>query len=413
MDFNLKDFRFPGEFEKQQAVFMNWTDEAPDKEGLEIQDAFAEIIKALIGHVKVYVNVGIEGYRENCLSYLNKHEVNISDVNFVYYPDPIFYFRDQGPNIMVDKKGHLIEVNTNFNIYGHSNDQDPVAQGARKNAIHSAVEIGATGIVNTDVYTEGGNREYSGKGSMISCLSTELSRNPGKTKEELEAEYKRIFNLNRVIWIERPLFADDNIMRGVLDIVDGRPVFGSSTAGHTDEMCRFVDSNTILLAEVTEEEAEKYNSLRISKGILDKTYEMLKEIKDDDGNPYRIVRMPVADHVLVEYKNNERGYERLVKVATKGTGVMPDGTKVPEESVLICPAVSYCNFLIANDVVVGQKYYHEGMSESIREKDERARKILEECFPGRKVVMIDTLALNTKGGGVHCWTRNCAAAETE
>ena len=28
------------------------------------------------------------------------------------------------------------------------------------------------------------------------------------------------------------------------------------------------------------------------------------------------------------------------------------------------------------------------------------------CFPDRKVVMIDSLALNLAGGGVHCWTKN-------
>ncbi len=408
MQSNYSDFRFPGEFEKQQAVFTVWTTAPAEKEGLDIQNVLAQIIKTLVGHVDVYVNVGMEGAKEQCLEYLKKYDVDPAAVKFIHHPDVGFFFRDQGPNIMVNDKGELLEVNTAFNMYGYADDNDPVALMSRKDAVHCAVELGCFNILNTKVYTEGGNREYSGKGTMMSCLSTELSRNPKLTKEELEEEYKRIFNLNRVIWIERPMFADDNTMKGVLDHYNGEPVYGSSMAGHTDEMCRFVDSHTILLAEVTDEEAEKWENLKITKGILDRTYEMLKGLKDDDGEPYKIVRIPVADPIIIEYKEDEQGYKHMAG----GLGPerkFEDGTPMPEGKVLYCPAVSYCNFLIANDVVIGQRYYQEGMDENIRIKDEKAKAILEECFPGRKVVMINTLALNCRGGGVHCWTRNTAA----
>lgn len=407
---DLKSFRFPGEFEPQQAVFMNWTLDGPDKEGYIIQDVFAEIVKGLIGHISIYINVGVDGTRENCVQYLTAHGVDPQSVNFISYPDYIFYFRDQGPNIMTNAEGEMLEVNTAFNIYGVAADNDPVAEMSRKNAVHCAVELGCFNILNTHVYTEGGNREYTGKGTMMSCLSTELSRNPGLTKEELEEEYKRIFNLHRVIWIERPMFADDNVRRGPLDHIDGEPVFGSSSAGHTDEMCRFVDSHTILLAEVTEEEAEQWENLRITKGILDRTYEMLSGLLDDDGEPFKIVRIPVADPVIFEYKKDEAGYQHMYR----GLGPehrFADGTPIPEDRILFCPAVSYCNFLIANDVVIGQRYWREGMSENIKKKDAQAKEILEKCFPGREVIMVDTIALNMKGGGVHCWTRNVAATK--
>lgn len=39
----------------------------------------------------------------------------------------------------------------------------------------------------------------------------------------------------------------------------------------------------ILLAEVTEEEASKLESMRITKGRLDKAYEILKGETDADG----------------------------------------------------------------------------------------------------------------------------------
>lgn len=66
----------------------------------------------------------------------------------------------------------------------------------------------------------------------------------------------------------------------------------------------------------------------------------------------------------------------------------------------------------ATGIVLGQRYYHEGMDPVIKEKDEQAERVLQECFPDRKVVMIDSFALNLMGGGVHCWTKDVAAAAT-
>lgn len=50
------------------------------------------------------------------------------------------------------------------------------------------------------------------------------------------------------------------------------------------------------------------------------------------------------------------------------------------------------------------------MNEVVKEKDEQAKAVLESCFPDRKVIMIDSLALNLSGGGVHCWTKDVAAS---
>jgi agmatine deiminase len=76
----------------------------------------------------------------------------------------------------------------------------------------------------------------------------------------------------------------------------------------------------------------------------------------------------------------------------------------------VLPALSYCNFLIANNVVVAQKYYEEGMPEIIREKDENALQVLQTAFPDHRIVQINTLSLNLYGGGIHCHTRNIPAA---
>ena len=65
-------------------------------------------------------------------------------------------------------------------------------------------------------------------------------------------------------------------------------------------------------------------------------------------------------------------------------------------------ALSYFNFIITNKVIIGQNIWREGMPEELKLKDEIAAQILQSVFPNRKVIMIDALAVNLGGGGIHC-----------
>ncbi|HHT7189402.1 TPA: agmatine deiminase family protein [Bacillus cereus] len=58
---------------------------------------------------------------------------------------------------------------------------------------------------------------------------------------------------------------------------------------------------------------------------------------------------------------------------------------------------------------MAQKYYSDGLPLEVKNKDEKALKVLESVFPDRKVIAINTLALNSYGGGIHCNTRNIPA----
>ena len=73
--------------------------------------------------------------------------------------------------------------------------------------------------------------------------------------------------------------------------------------------------------------------------------------------------------------------------------------------ISVIAASSYCNFLITNGKVIGQKFWKEGLPDTVRRRDNEARRVLERAFPDRKVVMIDALALNLGGGGIHCITK--------
>lgn len=407
-----ENFRYPGEFEPQQYVFVCWVPPEEPIAGYDAESVCVEIVKNLVEEVQVYVNC--PPYAEVCRvrSLLAAQGVDVEKVRFTRVDDPNFYNRDSGADIMVDGKGHMVCVNQNFSLYALKTSDDPVCIAARRAGLHQAIEVGCCDFINSDVMcSEGGDKEFNGRGVLIAVESTECaSRNPQFSKKEIEAEYKRIFNLEKIIWLPQPLFSDENLYYGPLDIIDGEPVFGSSTAGHTDEMCRFVGPNKIMLAEVTEEEASARRSARLSKERLDAAYKVLSESVDANGNPFEIIRMPVPEPIEYTLRPSDSLYDTFRNEIHDGA--FSDGTPWPDGAELKFNAAGgYCNFLICNGVVIGQKYWREGLSDRTKEKDAQAEAILKECFPDRRVIMVETTALNLCGGGVHCWTKNIARAD--
>lgn len=56
-------------------------------------------------------------------------------------------------------------------------------------------------------------------------------------------------------------------------------------------------ANTILLAEVTEEEAATSPISAENKRRLDAAYEVVSKATDANGNPYKILRIPASGHI--------------------------------------------------------------------------------------------------------------------
>ena len=276
---DIGKFRFPGEFEPQTDVFINWLpDYCAGEDGDKAREVLVEVVKNLLGHVNVHVNCGCETSLEACKQMLADAGVDISDpdtsgqrntatdngdgkfspyIRFTQFDDWSVSIRDNGPDVMIDGEGNALAVNMRWSNYSNNDKMEPSQQLARRAGANMAIDLDVFDMVNSDMVSEGGNREFNGKGVMIAVEDTEVvKRNPEYTKQEIEGEYKRIWNLDKVIWIPKPLLEDDDIRKGPIDkLEDGTLVWPGSFAAHADEYCRFVDEDTVLLAEVTEEEA--------------------------------------------------------------------------------------------------------------------------------------------------------------
>lgn len=282
------DFRYVGEFEKQEAVMVCWADIPYSAEGYDVHEVFVQVIKNIMAEAKVYVNCGVEGSITRCIDVLGRNGIDVEKIHFTQFEDELYCARDYGPDFLVDDCGNKRLVSFDFNSYGMRSPQDPVSVLAKRIAPHMAVELGCTDILESPLITEGGDKEFNGAGICMAIEETEVhKRNPSYTREQIEAEYKRLFHLEKVIWIPAASYEDEDIFEGPLDVVGGEPIYRSLSAnGHIDEICRFVDGNTVLLAEVTEEEAGSLPSARVTKERLDRAYEILSKETDCSGKPF-------------------------------------------------------------------------------------------------------------------------------
>lgn len=407
---NENTYRYAGEFEEQEAVIVGWPRIIEPVKGMYTEAVMHEVVKSLIGQVdKVIINCGWLGTYERCREILTEGGIDLNDVTITQMPDMMHWMRDYGPDIIKNDKGEMRLVHFRFDMYGMGEEDSDMSIMCKKFAPHMAIEHGCYDIVESCLISEGGDKEFNGAGVMMAIEDTEVNkRNSSMTKEQVEEEFKRVFNLKKIIWLPLCHWEEEASTIGVLDYVDGKPVYRSGSAnGHIDELARFVDRNTVLLLDIDEEEAKTIESARITKERCDMAYEVLKNETDAEGNPIKIIRIPapIPEYITTtpeDWTNRTWGK----RFADNEEALLDDGTPMPEGEIIMQPAMSYINYLVCNKVVIAQCYWKEGKSEAIRKRDEEAMAALQKAYPDRKIIPIYSMALNIRGGGIHCATKN-------
>lgn len=245
--------------------------------------------------------------------------------------------------------------------------------------------------------SEGGAWEVNGEGILITTEAVQFQRNPKMSKADIEKEYARTLGIQKVIWLKEGVPEDQLSFKGQLP---GGIYTAVTTGGHTDEFVRFVSRDTILLGEVTQEEAEKDPVLKISRRVLEDAYQILSQEKGLDGKPFKIIRIPMPDPKIVTMKSGDGTFDFLK------TLTFEDGSIIREtDTIKVILASSYLNYLVTNNLVLMAKYYKEGAPKSTEEKDKKAAEILKSVFPDRDIVAIDVENINAGGGGIHCITQ--------
>ena len=421
------NYRGVGEFEPQESVLLTWPSTKYVYPGYDWESVAVEIVRELQAVVKVHIQVDFRTADE-IGGILKAAGVPLDNIEFVKFTSDfidvpktqqeaydmnyeVSYFRDYGAEVVMDDDGNRANVEFDqawFMLDGSTRYDRAAALQTAAQRWHAEL-VGIDKHITSMFTSEGGDRELNGDGVFMGVARTEIKkRNPQFTQEEVEREYARLFNVSKFVWLPEGSYDDEDYVAGAIPGPDGEyNAYRSQTAnGHVDEIARFVSPTTILLAEITEEEAREDELARLNKIRLDAAYEAICEATDAHGNPFEVVRIPTPEPIYVDFDMDIDSVVGTAWADVKDRDTLDDGSPAPKGLVKFLPALSYCNFLITNDLVLAQKYYSEGMPESVREKDEEALKVLQSCFPDRKVVQINTLALNLNGGGIHCFTRH-------
>jgi agmatine deiminase len=307
--------------------------------------------------------------------------------------------RDPGPIFLINNSGEMKLADFNWNTYGY----EYVYKDFRLEKFDSlygeiekreAARLGID-IISSEIVNEGGAFEINGNRVMMAIEETALQRNPGKSINEIEKEYLRLTGSKKMIWLKRSVIHDRAF--------DGPTVenwFTGGANGHIDEMARFVSNNTILLAQISDEERSGNPISKIDYEILEENFRILQQATDINGKPFQIIRIPSPNLNVPDYFT-----ELIVSDEWRAEGSLNLSSFANGDTIRITKAVSYMNFFISNDVVLIAMYWKEGMPESEKKKDEEVKKLLEQLFPERKIIQINPLAINRGGGGIHCATQ--------
>jgi agmatine deiminase len=156
---------------------------------------------------------------------------------------------------MVDNAGNKRLISFESSTYGMFGKEDAISRNLAAYAGFHASQLGITDTIYTRLTSEGGDREFNGNGIMLNSrgIQRSIKRNPGWSKKDVEDEFKRLFNIKKVIWIKYGTYFDEHMYLG--PIPDEHGLFNAyrsaSANGHIDEMARFASENTIILAEIT------------------------------------------------------------------------------------------------------------------------------------------------------------------
>ncbi|MRG97375.1 agmatine deiminase family protein [Polyangium spumosum] len=396
-------YSFPAEFEPHASIWLAWP-RYENKAGKPTEPVLMGIIRALHGHVSVDVLAQDEAEARAIRDRFAREAVPSDHVKIHAVPHADIWLRDMGPIFVKTSGGGRAVVDYAFNSWGYPGfDRSSKAARIEDAVDRSVARLRGLPVVPSSLSSEGGDRESNGAGTLMLTERVERQRNPGLSREQIEAEFRRTLGARSFVWLPQGIVEDDATWEGPLPGGIYTPL---TPGGHVDEFARFADARTILLGEVTEEEAREDTIRAMTRERLERARAAMEASVDQDGRPFRIVRVPMPEPLYDTMGPGDGVYETMKGMRYTSGVPFPKG-----EPVRIIVSTSYLNFLVTNGVVLVQVYFKEGRSPRVKEKDEAAQRILAEAFPGRKIVPIDAEAVNLGGGGVHCITQQEPAAD--
>ena len=334
----------PAEWEPHEATWLAWPHEISDWPGkfAPIPWVYGEIVRHLSQVEKVRILVQDADTEQKAYRVLKRSGAHMPSVEFFRIPTDRSWTRDFCPIFVRDANDKSVMLNWQFNgwaKYSNSKYDDAVTESLAPQLGHSMLTPTWN---NRRIVLEGGSIDVNGAGSILTteeCLLSKVqARNPELTRQDIEQIFRDYLGARHTLWLRNGIAGDD-------------------THGHVDDLARFTDPQTAVIASESDQAEVNYDPLRENLALL-------REMRDQDGNALRVETLPMPAPVFF------------------------DGQRLP---------ASYANFYIANRLVLVPTFNDPN--------DRVALNKLAELFPTRKIVGIAATDLVLGLGTLHCMTQ--------
>jgi agmatine deiminase len=341
-------YRMPAEWQPHAATWLSW----PRPDGIsfpnryeEVLPTLGEMVRAIAPHERVEINV-----RDEQVESIARRTVGANVENVFYHRIPSYepWCRDHGPIFVKKIRNPKSEI--------RNSTADPLAvidwaynAYGKKYPLYDdddavpqrVADLLKLQVFGPNIVLEGGSIDVNGQGSLLTTTSCLLNSNRNPHLNQQQIEQ----SLRDYLGVSNVLWL-------------GGGIDGDDTDGHVDNLARFVNRTTVVT--VVEQDP-----LDINYQPLEENLRRLAAMRDQDGRPLRTVSLPMPG--VVEYH----------------------GKRLP---------ASYANFYIANNVVLLPTYRNPTT-------DKVALNTLQNLFPDRRVVGIDSTNLIWGLGSFHCLTQ--------
>jgi agmatine deiminase len=346
-------FYMPAEWEKHEGTWLQWPHEDRYKGyQMRLETVWLAMTEALHENEIVHITVIDERRKEHILKQFEFYGFDLNNVDIHIIPTDDVWARDNGPIFLVNENRDLAISDWNFNGWGGR------FPSPRDSAVPAHIaEILTIPYFRAPIILEGGGIEVNGKGTLLATRSCIINpnRNPGKSQEEIEEALRQYLGIKHFIWLSG---ASTEISDQVGDVTDF----------HIDGAARFVDDSTVLYNWVDDlsNPAYPYFARHLSE---------LKASTTESGKALTLVPLPVPESEIISTRNI-RAYPPFKITPSYGL---------------------YINYYVGNNVVIVPIYGDVN--------DVKAKNIIAEHFPGRKIIGIPAHVTAELGGMMHCVTQ--------
>ena len=323
----------PAEWEPHEATWLAWPHNRTDWPGrfAPIPWVYGEIVRKLSRVERVRILVDTPAIQKHAARVLRDVGAHMEAVEFVPCRTNRVWTRDYGPIFVKNGSGEVALTGWRFNAWAKYDDWRQDVKVPRLLAKRLKLPVW-----DVEMVLEGGSIDVNGAGMLLTTeeclLSPVQARNPDLSREEIQQRLRDYLGVERVIWLRDGIAGDD-------------------THGHVDDLARFVNRTTVVVASESDKKDANYQALRENHRLL-------------TAAGLTVVKLPMPRPLVFKKR-------RL-------------------------PA-SYANFYVANGLVLVPTFNDPA--------DRVALAALARLFPDREVTGINCTELIWGLGALHCMTQ--------